>query len=323
MRLRTAAVTAASILLVGYMATGLAIVQPEEVAVVRRFGAVLFEPWEPGLHWGLPWGIDQIDRIKLNQTRTVSVGAADRSLVPLSSAPDPSVDDFLTGDLNLVTVLALVQYRVRNPSLYLFRTIDVEASLAKAAESALTEALAKRGIDELLTTGRAEVADGLTRAIQSCVDLEGLGISIVAVRLGRVAPPAAVGPAFADAARARSDRRQAITRAEEYRDRSRSLARSQVREIADAAAGRVDRLVQPARGEAARFSRVLAEARKNPGAFQRRRFLETLEALLPRFRRTVVLPAGQHVDISVFGDDSQRPGRTERARNESPAAGGP
>ena len=163
----------------------------------------------------------------------------------------------------------------------------------------MTRALARRGIDELLTTGRAEVADRLARSIQSQADEEGLGISIVAVRLGRVAPPSAVAPAFADAARARSDRRQAITRAEEYRDRSRSEARGQAREIADAAAGRFDRLVQPARGEADRFTRVLAEARKAPDAFRRRLLLETLAELLPRFRRTVIVAPGQDLDISL------------------------
>ncbi len=134
-------------------------------------------------------------------------------------------------------------------------------------------------------------------------DHEGLGVSIVAVRLGRVVPPMAVAPAFADAARARSDRRQAITRAEEYRDRSRAEAPGEAREIADTAAGRVDRLVQPARGEAERFTRVLAEARKAPIAFQRRLFLETIAELLPRFRRTVVVPPGQDLDISFLGDE--------------------
>jgi membrane protease subunit HflK len=322
MRSRTGWLLAGSILFVGYMATGLAVVQPDEVGVVRRFGAVLGESWEPGLHWGLPWGIDRLDRIKINQTRTVRVGAVDSSAVPLASAPDPAAD-FLTGDLNLATAHALIQYRVRDPALFLFRTIDVEAWLASAAQWALTEALAQRGIDELLTTGRAQVGLGLARAIQSRVDLEGLGISIVAVRLGRVAPPAAVGPAFADAARARSDRRQAITRAEEYRDRSRSLARSQVREIADAAAGRVAGLIQPARGEAARFSRVLDEARKNPGAFRRRRFLETLEELLPRFRRTVIVAPGQDVDISLFGDESPPRGGSGPARKQAPGEGAP
>ena len=285
-----------------YLATGVTVLQPDEVGIVRRFGAVQHEAWEPGLHWGLPWGMDRVDRIKLNQTRTLAVGAASPTEAPLLRAPDPASDDFLTGDLNLVTAQALVQYRVRDPAAYLFRTVDLEGSLAAISEWVLTRAFANRRIDELLTTGRAEVAFGLTRGIQALADEEGLGVSIVAIRLGRVVPPAAVAPAFADAARARSDRRQAITRAEEYRDRSQSEGRGQAREIADAAAGRFDRLVEPARGEAARFARVLAEARKGPGPFRQRLFLETLAELLPRFRRTVIVPAGQDLDISLFDD---------------------
>jgi membrane protease subunit HflK len=285
-----------------YLATGVTVLQPDEVGIVRRFGAARREPWEPGLHWGLPWGIDRVDRIKVNQTRSLAVGASSATEAPLLRAPDPNSDDFLTGDLNLVTALALVQYRVRDPAAYLFRTPDLEVSLSAISESVMTRALANRSVDELLTTGRTEVADILTRGIQSLADQAGLGISIAAIRLGRVVPPSAVAPAFADAARARSDRRQAITRAQEYRDRTQSEGRGQAREVADAAAGRFDRLVEPARGEAARFTRVLAEARNGPGPFRQRLFLETLAELLPRFRRTIVVPPGQDLDISLFGD---------------------
>jgi membrane protease subunit HflK len=294
--------TPACLLAAGYLASGIAIVQPDEIGVVRRCGAILPEPWEPGLHWGLPWGIDRVDRLKVSQTRTIAVGAAGPREPPLARAPDPRTDDFLTADLNLVTAEAVVQYRVRDPVAYLVRARDREATLRALSEWALTRALAHRGIDELLTTGRAEVAEGLTHAIQALSDAQRLGVVIVAVRLGRVAPPAAVAPAFADAARARSDRRQAITRSEEYRDRSRSEARGRAREIADAAAGHVDRLVEPARGEAERFTRLLAEARKAPGSFRRRLFLETMAELLPRFRRTIVVPAGQDLDLSLFDD---------------------
>ncbi|MGP0068343.1 MAG: FtsH protease activity modulator HflK [Isosphaeraceae bacterium] len=295
----------------GYLSSGLTVLQPDEVGVVRRLGAVLAEPWEPGLHWGLPWGFDRIDRLKVNQTRTFAVGASGSSEAPVSRAPDPASDDFLTGDLNLVTAEALVQYRVRDPVAYLFHARDVESMLRASSEWALTRALARRGIDELLTTGRGEVADWLSHLIQSLCDERGLGISVVAVRLGRVTPPAAVAPAFADAARARSDRRQAITRAEEYRDRSQSESRGLAREIADSAAGQFDRIVQPARGEAERFSRVLAEAHKAPDAFRRRMLLETLAELLPRFRRTVVVTPGQDLDISLFEDRPGSPGFNE------------
>jgi membrane protease subunit HflK len=172
-----------------------------------------------------------------------------------------------------------------------------------AAESSLTRTLAERAIDDVLTTGRAEVAERILRRLQDQADAEGLGVSIRAVRLGRVAPPVPVAPAFADAARARSDLRQALTRAEEYSERAEADARSQSREIADRAAARFERLVQRAKGEADRFAKVLAESRKDLDATRRRLYLEALATLLPRFTRKVVVPAGQDLDVSLIADD--------------------
>ena len=117
-----------------------------------------------------------------------------------------------------------------------------------------------------------------------------------------------MAPAFADAARARSDRRQAVTRAEEYRDRARADARGQAREIADRAAGRFDRLVQVARGEADRFTKVLAESRKDPAATRRRLYLEALAELLPRFGRKVVVAPGRDVDLSLIAEEESHHG---------------
>src|SRR6185312_6336333 len=136
----------------------------------------------------------------------------------------------------------------------------------------------------------------------------GLGVSIRAVRLGRVAPPVPVAPAFADAARARSDLRQAVTRAEEYAERARADAEGQAREIADRAAARFDRLVQVARGEADRFSKVLAESRKDLKATRRRLYLQALADLLPRFSRKVVVASGQDLDVSLFTEGRSQAG---------------
>jgi membrane protease subunit HflK len=306
MRRLVAAILAVGLL--AYLATGVTVVQQDELGVVRRFGAVLREPWEPGLHWGLPRGIDQVERIKPGQTRTLTIGARDPQAAPLAQAPNPETDDFLTGDLNLVTAQAIVQYRVLDPAAFLFAARSVDATLAATAESALTRALAGRSIDDVLTTGRAEVADRMLRTIQDRADLQGLGISIRAVRLGRVAPPVPVAPSFADAARARSDRRQVVTQAEEYRDRALADARGQAREIADRAAGRFDRLVQGAKGEADRFVKVLAESRKDLAATRRRLYLEALAELLPRFARKVVVAPGQDLDISLFTEGGPRAG---------------
>jgi membrane protease subunit HflK len=299
-------ISVAAMLAVVYLGTGLKVIQQDERGVVRRFGAVTAEPYPPGLHWGLPWGLEQVDRVKVDQSRTIAVGARDLQSAPLSTAPDPSVDDFLTGDLNLVTAEALVQFRVKDPKAYLFASTSTDAALAALAESALTSALAGRAIDDVLTSGRAEVAERLQHSLQSLTDAQGLGVSVIAVRLARVSPPSAVAPAFADAARARSDKRQAVTKAEEYHDRALADARGLAREVADRAAGRHDTLIQAARGESDRFSKLLVEVRKNPLAARQRLYLDTLAELLPKFRRTVVAP-GRDVDLSVFSEGSPSP----------------
>jgi modulator of FtsH protease HflK len=310
MRLAIAIVAAVGLL--AYAATGLTVVQQDEVGVVRRLGAVLDEPWGPGLHWGLPWGLDRLDRVKRDQTRTLTVGARDLQAAPLARTPDPASDDFLTGDLNLVTAQAIVQYRVVDPVAYLFAARSVDATLAASAESALTRALSERTIDDVLTIGRAEVAEAMLRAVQGRADAQGLGVSVRAIRLGRVAPPVPVQPAFADAARARSDHRQAVTRAEEYRDRAEADSRGQSREIADRAAAQFDRTVQVARGEADRFTKVLAETRKAPEATRRRLYLEALAELMPRFSRKLVVASGQDLDVSLIVDDAAK-GQAARA----------
>ncbi|MGE3819659.1 MAG: FtsH protease activity modulator HflK [Isosphaeraceae bacterium] len=293
--------------MIAYGSSGLIVVRQDEIGVVRRLGAVTAEPYEPGLHLGLPWGLERVDRVKVDQARTFAVGARDAQAPPLSTAPNPSTDDFLTGDLNLVSAQAVVQFRIKNrtraPIDYLFQSRSSDAALADLAEGALATALAGRSIDDVLTTGRADVADRLRRTLQEQADAQNLGVTIVAVRLGRVAPPDAVAPAFADAARAKSDKRQAMTRAEEYRDRNLAEARGLARETVDRAQGRHEELVQSAKGAADRFAKLLAEVQKNPMAARRRLYLDALAELLPRFARKVVVPAGRDVDLTLFAEE--------------------
>lgn len=288
-----------------YMATGLAVIQQDEVGVVRRFGRPLEEPWRPGLHVGLPWGLDRLDRLKTEQTRTLTVGSPGTADAPLAGATATGQDDRLTADLNLVEVQAILQYRVTDAVAFRFAARSIDAALTTAVESAITRNLASRGVDDVLTTGRAEIADAMARAIQQQADREGLGISVRAIRLGRMAPPAPVAPAFADAARARSDRRQRVNEAEEYRDRARSDAEGRAHEIADRSAATYDRDVQLARGEAERFTKLLDASRIDTASTRRRLYLDAIADLLPRLGRKVLVAPGQDLDLSLFPDRGQ------------------
>jgi membrane protease subunit HflK len=248
--------------------------------------------------------------VTTDRARTVVVGARGLQDAPLTRSPDPASDDFLTGDLNLVTAQALVQFRVIDPANYLFAARSADLAIEAIAESSLARALAGRSVDDVLTVGRAEIGEELRRAVQARADAQGLGVAVRAVRLGRVTPPAPVAPAFADVSRARSDRRQAVTRAEEYRDRARADARGLARETADRAAATHETRVQTACGEADRFTKLLAEIRKNPDPARQRLYLDTLATLLPRFARTVVIAPGQDLDLSLIQDDAPQPDKS-------------
>ena len=80
--------------------SGLRVVRPGERIVVRRFGRLIEPAWEPGLHLGLPLGLDRLDRVRTDEVRRLSVGTSEEPAAGL----DPSAGEFLTGDLNLVRI---------------------------------------------------------------------------------------------------------------------------------------------------------------------------------------------------------------------------
>ncbi len=274
---------------VAYLATGIVVIPRDEVGVVRRFGQTLQGTWPPGAHYGLPWGIDRVDRLDLDRERSLTVG----SLTGES-------EDYLTGDLNLVRVRARVHYRVASPGDFLFGSASAADALAAIAESSLTRIVAARRGDELLSAGRIEAADRMRREIQGVAESQGLGLSVHEVRLVSVAPIEAVAPAFAEAGRAIAERRQALNRAESYRVETLADARSRVRETVNRASGRVEGLLQMARGEAERFETLAREVAKNPGPSRQKLYRDAMAEILPKFERIYVVAPGEDVDLNVL-----------------------
>jgi membrane protease subunit HflK len=62
------------LLALAYLLSGVYVVAPGEVAVVRRFGAVVSPREGEGLHYQLPWPIDRVDIVNVSQVRRESVG---------------------------------------------------------------------------------------------------------------------------------------------------------------------------------------------------------------------------------------------------------
>ncbi|MFV1967730.1 MAG: FtsH protease activity modulator HflK [Pirellulaceae bacterium] len=288
---------------VAYGATGLYFVQPDEQAMVRRFGRALDVPRGPGAHFGLPWGWDRVDRIKPREIKRVTIG-------PLrlgGEAVGASAAEFLTGDRNLVIVRSTVQYSIREPKWFLYQTLEVDRLVARTGEAALTGALSSQPVDLALTRGKQELGTLVRRQLQSLVDQYGLGITIRSVDIGSVAPPSEVAEAFDNVISALRQRDQQINQSYSYVNRTLAQAQASAQRLRNEARGRRDRWIQEAVGSTARFEKLLAEYVRAPSLTARRLYLETMAEILPRFRSKLIVDDGENLDLSIIGQRDESP----------------
>ena len=279
------------------LASGAVVVAPGEVVVVRRLGRPLARPWRPGLHPGLPFGIDRLTRVRTDEVRRVEIG-----LTGIAGPEDePGAGEYLTGDLNLVRARGIVQYRISDPAAFALRAVSVEPLLARLTESSLSRALSRRGIDAALRRDRALVARDVEDDLARNSDRLGLGLAILGVSLTDARPPGEVAPDFARAQAARSDFDRRLNEAKSYAATTLPAARAEALARLERARGRADRAVVLARGRSGRFLALLAEADRARGLTVRRLYLDALRDLLPRVRRKLILTPEEPIDLSILG----------------------
>ncbi len=186
----------ALVLVLAYLATGVAQVGPEERAVVRRFGRVVARPG-PGLWVGLPWGVDRVERVPVRTARQLEVGFALDAVEDAGATPP---GQFLSGDENLVNVRLVVEYAIddRDGELehYLAHRDRTDAVLTRVAETLAGEWVASRTVDEALLTGRAALPAWLTPRLTDRLAGQRLGVLVQRVSVDSLTAPNEVRAAF-------------------------------------------------------------------------------------------------------------------------------
>jgi modulator of FtsH protease HflK len=282
-----------------WLLSGIFFVRADEEAVIRRFGRALRPAAPPGVHMGFPWPIDRIARVKIRESKRVSVGFQMPDMI-LGRQPSAAETQFFTGDRNIVEIQMMVQYMVQDPIAFLFQTADIEALVGKVAETTLTDAVAQSGVDALLTTGRSQLQQTVYRATQESLNALETGVQIVSVDLQLVAPPPEVADAFRDVASARGDRDRIINEAQGYMNDNLPRARGEgqrLRLLAEAyQRDRIDR----ATGEADRFLQLYGAYRASRDITAQRLYFEAMEEILPRLNIMIVDPNRENTNISII-----------------------
>jgi membrane protease subunit HflK len=280
-----------------WLLSGVFFVPTDQQAVVTRLGAVVEPRVMPGVHYALPWPLDRVTRLKVNQLQRLVIGgeAADMVL----GANQPLTSQFLTGDQNLIQMRVVVQYSVSVPADYLFRTMDVARTTGAAVEAELARRVGRSEVDSILTTEKLALQDAVLGAAQARLNDYGTGVRLASVNIESVTAPPEAADAFRDVASARADTSRIVSEAQSYANDLVPRARGEARQLAESAEGYRMTRVNEAAGEAARFSAVAAEYAKAPDVTATRLYIEALEQILPRIRKLIVDSNG-NLDLSII-----------------------
>lgn len=273
-------------------------VQTDGQAVIKRFGRVVSIK-SPGLHFKLPFGIDRATFIPTERVlkeefgfRTVQPGRQTRYSKNSATETESLM---LTGDLNVIDVEWVVQYRIIDPVNYMHQVREPVDSIRDISEAVMRRIVGNRLGSDVLTVGRVTIAAQVKTELQQILDSYQMGISIERIELQDVTPPDSVKPAFNEVNEARQQLERLINEAETKRNQVIPRARGEADQtIAEAEAYRAERVNQ-AKGEAARFTELVEAYRQAPEITRQRLYIEMMNEVLPTVDQLYV------VDESVKG----------------------
>ncbi len=281
-------------------------VQPDEEAVVIRMGRHL-KNTQPGLHFKIPFGIDDVTKVKTKIVHQAEFGFRTTSVssrrTTYSSKNFDSESLMLTGDLNVAEVQWVVQYQISDPFKFLFKTSDPITNIRDVAESIMRRVVGDKLVTEVLTTGRVEIADNGKLLMQEVLDKYDMGISIKSIKLQDVNPPRMVQASFNDVNAAKQEQEKMLNQAEESYNRIIPEARGKANKLVQEAEGFASEIINRAHGNAERFSSLAKEYRKAPAITRKRIYLETMEKLFEKMDDITIIDSKVKGLLPVFSKE--------------------
>ncbi len=268
-----------------WAASGIFIVGPDERGIVLRFGKVVREVG-PGPDYHLPWPIEEVLKPSVTRISKEEFGFRTVEVGPPAAYRDVDQEALmLTGDENIVKLLFIVQYKVKDDpdaaTQFLFKVRDPREALRAASEAAMRQVVGRNKIDDVLTEQRERIQQESEEVLQQILDRYGAGLDVVTVKLQDVDPPDQVSDAFKDVISAQQDKERMVNEARGYANDVVPRARGEAAKMLNAADAYRSARVQEASGAGQRFVALSDEYAKARDISRTRLYLETMEQILP------------------------------------------
>jgi membrane protease subunit HflK len=231
-------------------------------------------------------------KLRVRETKRLMLGLDD--IEPINRS------QFLTGDRNVLNIRLVVQFAISDPTAFLFATADVPTLIANATRGALTQVVAGRRVDDLLTTEKVAVQERVQQLAEATVNRYQCGVAVLGVVLDQIVPPTEVVEAFRQVSAAREDGDRIVREAESYANGVVPVARGDAAKSGEEALGYNTQVTNTATGDAARFTGLATEYAKAPRETSTRLYLETMDEVLPKMDKTVVGTTSKAVDLQFL-----------------------
>ncbi len=258
-------------------------VQPNEVAVIQRFGKFIRVD-HPGLHFKWPRPIEKATKVLVDYIfkeefgfRTLRAGV--RTVYAPENYDEESL--MLTGDLNVVDITWVVQFKIKDPVAFLFNVRNKRKNLRDVSEAVMREIVGDYTFDEVFVK-RLEINTLAKQRLQEILDRYSMGVLVTKVLLQDVDPPNAVKPAFNEVNAAKQEKERMINEAWEVYNKKIPRAKGEAEKIIQEAQGYATEVVNRAQGDAERFLAVLEEYNKAKDVTQKRIYIEKMQSILKK-----------------------------------------
>lgn len=271
-----------SLALLGWLSTSLVTIDTFEEGIHERFGApVSRTPLQPGLHLKAPWPIDEVHRIATARVRTMPLGyAGPKQGASLLWTKQHAAEEYnlLLGDgRDLVTINALLQYRISDAWVWHYGAQNPEDALRATSEQALLRNTVDRSLDDVLSENLGDLAKQIEADIIEGVATHELGVTIVSLSLQGLHPPVLVAPDYQAVISAQHEQEAVILEAAAYKTEAVQLAQARSLELKNGAWAEEASRLGRARGQALAFTALEASHAVQPTLFRFRRRLDVME----------------------------------------------
>ena len=316
-------------LFVVFLFSGMFKVEPQEKAIILRFGKPVGEGERAllgsGLHWAWPYPIDEVVKIPIAEIQKLTTRTAWFMTTPELEALDqeppaypgtglnPAVDGYaLTGDGNIVHCRATLSYRIEDPVRCVFEFASgtnggfslagVSNAVHNALDNALTYTAARYTMDALRFNDTTGFQDAVTRRVVRLIDAQKLGVVVdQCIVLSR--EPRQLKQAFAEVTTAGQRSSQLTSEAQSHADQVLNQARSDATNRLNRAESDRTRTIQDVTAFAKTFNAVRPHYESNPDLFIQQRIIEKMSVVFSNATDKMLLPvgsAGEPVELRLL-----------------------